>query len=101
MAGYIKPQTVKSPKGAVTHLRVIHDGGPFGDGDDPWSGWSAAEFEWHEEPALGLRWNGTDDSPLGHPQVRGIPMWFVVPGPLENTIREAVANAPELHPSGD
>jgi len=26
-----------------------------------------------------MRWNGTEDSPLGSPQSRGLPTWFVVP----------------------
>src|SRR5438067_683942 len=47
------PRSVRSPKGAVTHLNVLYDGGPSREGvDDDWAGWSVAELEWYEMPTL-------------------------------------------------
>ncbi len=35
---------------------------------------------WEDEPCLGMRWNGTKANPLGNPQSRGIPTWFIIGG---------------------
>lgn len=34
--------------------------------------------KWDGTPVLALRWNGTDSSPVGHPQSRGLATWFIV-----------------------
>ncbi|MBV9554056.1 MAG: hypothetical protein JO032_14845, partial [Alphaproteobacteria bacterium] len=56
--GYQNPTEVRSPKGAITHLRVIFDGGEQTP-ESRWDGWSVAELEWYENPVLAIRWNGS------------------------------------------
>lgn len=84
---YIKPETVVSPKAAVANLNVLHNNG----------GWSVAELNWEGEPALGLRWNGSDkESGCGTPQSRGIPTWFIVPDELVDAIKAALPEKTDL-----
>lgn len=63
-----------------------------------WDGWSVAELEWHEEPTMACRWNGSttndDVSEIGNPQSRGNPTWFIIPKALQEAIREQLKNAP-------
>jgi hypothetical protein len=96
--GYQNPNHVKSPKGAVSHLRVIYDGGEQ-TGLSDWHGWSIAELEWYEEPVLGCRWNGSTAaggvSEIGNPQSRGNPTWFILPKPLEEAIKSQLEKAPD------
>ena len=40
--------------------------------------------------SLGIRWNGEPSSPLGNPQSRGIPTWFIVPDELRDVVERAV-----------
>jgi hypothetical protein len=85
----VDPHTVMSPKGAISNLRVIHDGRTFEEGD-PLAGWSCATFEWYGNPTTGLRWDGGEGQPSGMPQARGIPIWFVVPDPLAEIVAKTV-----------
>jgi hypothetical protein len=78
---YINPDTVRSPRGSVSDLKVIFDAG---EGE-----WSVAELAWDGEPSLGIRWNGTAEN-VGTPQSRGIPTWFILPPELHVPVREAV-----------
>lgn len=97
--GYQDPAQVRSPKGAVTHLRVLHDGGEQLSDHPLWEGWSIAELEWYETPTLAIRWNGstTSDgvSEVGNPQSRGNPTWFILPEPLHEAIRAELKKAPD------
>jgi len=70
---YIKPKDVLSPKVSVSNLRPIYDEGE--------GKWSAALLDWDQEPSVGIRWNGQNQSP-GNPQSRGLPTWFVMPNQL-------------------
>ena len=101
--GYQNPNQVRSPKGAVSHLRVIYDGGEHAAGSSEWAGWSVAELEWYEEPTMACRWNGStandDVSEIGNPQSRGNPTWFIIPKPLQEAIKAELKNAPE--PNGE
>ena len=40
---------------------------------------SLAIGRWDNKPVLAMRWNGGKDSPIGNPQSRGLPTWFIVP----------------------
>ena len=81
---YIDPRLVKSPKGRVDQLKVIHD---FGEGD-----FAIATMLWDGQPATGVRWNGGDTGDmfqgLGNPQSRGIPTWFILPDALANLVHD-------------
>jgi len=47
--------------------------------------------KWEGTPVLALRWNGTDASPIGNPQSRGLATWFIVErGPYTDAIIEAL-----------
>jgi hypothetical protein len=94
---YQDPTQVRSPKGAVTHLRVVYDGGEQ-TADLQWGGWSVAELEWYENPVLAIRWNGSTSqegiSEVGNPQSRGNPTWFILPSPLHEAVKAELKNAP-------
>jgi hypothetical protein len=100
--GYQDPRLVKSPKGAVSHLKILYDGGEQTAAYREWEGWSIAELEWNEEPTLACRWNGSAEnggvSALGNPQSRGLPIWFIIPKPLHEAIRSQLKNAPDREP---
>jgi len=34
---------------------------------------------WDNRPVLAMRWNGDSENPIGNPQSRGLPTWFIVP----------------------
>lgn len=85
----VPAHTVNSPLRSLENLCVIHDGGAA-NAADPLSGWSCASFEWEGDPAIGLRWNGGEGQPKGMPQSRGIAIWFVVPAPLAEMVRQLV-----------
>lgn len=86
MAGrYIRPNLVISPKAHWSLIDVLDD-----QGDDDIS---VALGRWDNIPVLGMRWNGNDDNPIGNPQSRGLPTWFVMP---EGNVSEALIK--ELRP---
>lgn len=84
---YIKPETVLSPKGSVADLNVLHNNGS----------WSVAEMNWQGQLALGVRWNGSDnESGVGTPQSRGLPMWFIVPQELAAAIKDSLPKKSDI-----
>jgi hypothetical protein len=84
---YQDPKLVKSPKGAITHLRILWDGGEQVSTSSDWGGWSIAELEWYEERTMACRWNGSttnnDVSEIG------------IPKPLQEAIRARLKDAPD------
>lgn len=68
---YVRPADVHAPKRYWSLVQVLFDGG---EGDS-----SLAIGRWENNPVLAMRWNGTTESPLGNPQSRGLPTWFIVP----------------------
>jgi len=85
---YINPSMVTSPKASISNLKVVYDGDAQGAGEGEWVGWSIATFDWNGEPSVGARWNGSDGN-VGNPQSRGVPTWFVLPGPLAEAALKA------------
>jgi len=71
MTTYVKPSDVQSPKRHWALIHVLFDGGENNS--------SLAIGRWDGSPVLAMRWNGNQESPLGNPQSRGLPTWFVVP----------------------
>src|ERR1700694_4205477 len=71
MDRYIQPSDVQSPRRHWSLIHVLFDGGPNES--------SLAIGRWDNKPVLAMRWNGNEDSPLGNPQSRGLPTWFIVP----------------------
>lgn len=85
MAQYILPIEVISPKSRWSLIDVVDDQGP---GEI-----SVAVGRWDNRPRLGVRWNGRSENPIGNPQSRGLPTWFLMP---EGNLCEAVIK--ELRP---
>jgi hypothetical protein len=79
---YWLPGQVMSPKRLWTLVAVIYD---EGEGEA-----AAAIGRWAEEPVLVMRWNGTDDNPIGNPQSRGLPTWFVVPATFRESVLQTI-----------
>ena len=86
---HVDPRTVLSPKGAITNLQVIYDGGLLVEGD-PWSGWSLARLHWYGWPATATRWNGVEGEHPGTPNGRGRSQWHILPSPLGEANVKAV-----------
>jgi hypothetical protein len=84
---YHDPSTVLSPKDRVKSVEVVYDAGPVD------KSWSVAQLKWDNSTAVGIRWNGDDQSTKGLPQARGNPTWFIVPPALEAAVLEAAQQA--------
>jgi hypothetical protein len=78
---YIKPEAVDSPRAKWSLMKVLVPGKP--------GHIAVALGKWEDDPVIALRWNGSDDSPVGNPQSRGLPTWFI----LESPYAEAVIGA--------
>lgn len=85
---FAPPETVLSPKGKVTDLKVL-----LNTGED---GWSLASLNWDGRGVLGMRWNGSAENPIGNPQSRGIATWFVVPDEIAALLHVKFHPAEEL-----
>jgi hypothetical protein len=88
MANYILPDAVISPKQHWSLIKVLYDGG---EGKDDGENYSIALGRWDNQPAIGMRWNGGEGSPIGNPQSRGLPTWFLVPKKYEESILDQVS----------
>jgi hypothetical protein len=94
MKNYTDPSTVVSPRNVVSDVEVLYNTGE--------DGWSLASLLWNEKPVFAMRWNGNATNPIGNPQSRGIPTWFVVPDELGPVLREGLkaggdGELPPLH----
>jgi len=78
---YIPPESVISPKAHWSLISVLLDEGP--------TNIAIAVGNWDREPVLAMRWNGSDENPLGNPQSRGLATWFVLPN---GRFAEAILN---------
>lgn len=67
---HIPPNRVLSPKRNWVLVTVLVDEGE--------GGVALALGRWDGDPVLAIRWNGTPDRPIGNPQSRGLPTWFVI-----------------------
>lgn len=76
---YVKPEDCHSPRAHWTLVLVLDDLGP--------SQYSLALGRWDGVPRLALRWNGNEEeAPVGNPQSRGLPTWFVLPHECEGLL---------------
>ena len=83
MANYITPDKVVSPRRMWTLIRVLETG----DKEDSHGNRVAICIgSWEGETVLGMRWNGGNDNPIGNPQSRGLPTWFIVPRRLRDAV---------------
>ena len=80
---YIDPSIVDSPRKKWRLIKVLYNAKS--------SGWSVAQGEWEGDPAIGIRWNGSDeDGGVGNPQSRGNPTWFIVPDAFKQAVLSVV-----------
>jgi len=88
MTEYRNPRDVISPKRHVSNVQVIYDGGE--------RHCAVARLDWDGKPGVGIRWNGNaKDQPLGNPQSRGHPFWFLMPDEFSDLVLQ---RARELAP---
>ena len=83
MPNYITPDKVTSPRRMWSLIRVLETG------DKPDSHGNRVAIaigKWEEETVLGMRWNGDDESPIGNPQSRRLPTWFIIPRRLQDAV---------------
>jgi hypothetical protein len=89
---YVRPEKVLSPKNSVGGiLEVIHD--------PKENRMSVARILWEEEERIAIRWNGSDEQPLGNPVSRGHATWFVVDGYAAASVEQAAREAAERSPN--
>jgi hypothetical protein len=83
MENYITPDKVTSPRRMWSLIRVLE----FGDKPDSHGERVAICIgKWEDSPVLGMRWNGSEGSPIGSPQSRGLPVWFIIPSRLQDAV---------------
>ena len=83
---YITPNSVNSPKGHWNLIAVLDDAQE--------RECALAIGRWDGEVRLAMRWNGHEENPVGNPQSRGLPTWFMVP----EKYNEALLNSGTLSP---
>jgi len=83
MDDYITPDNVTSPRRNWSLTHVLEDGAKA---DSYGNRVAIAIGKWNGSPALGMRWNGSKGKPIGSPQSRGLPTWFIVPRRLEDAM---------------
>lgn len=77
MPPYIPPEHVTSPRESWTLVKVLAPGA---------AGTHALALGlWEGVPCIGIRYNGTTERPVGHPQSRGLPTWFLLPEDFHET----------------
>lgn len=74
------PEMVVSPKSRWKLVKLV-----FNNRETP-QGYSIAIGEWDGSHELVMRWNGGEKQPKGHPIVRGLPTWFVIPQKFRKAI---------------
>jgi hypothetical protein len=75
---YVSPTEVISPKRQWTLVTILYDRGE--------ENGALALGRWEGEPVVAMRWNGSDSNPIGNPQSRGLPTWFIVPQEFRTAI---------------
>jgi len=83
MEDYITPDKVTSPRRMWSLIRVLETGDKPDSHDNRVA---IAIGNWEGSPVLGMRWNGSKGSPIGSPQSRGLPTWFIIPGRLQDAV---------------
>ena len=95
---YRQPDTILSPRDAITKVDVLFDNGEF----------SVAKLLWYGDEKLGIRWNiglrewddpdkqnGSKEC-LGVPTSRSHPTWFILPEDFINEDSEILKTLKQL-----
>src|SRR5437016_3927143 len=78
---YVRPEDVCAPRALWVLSEVLINRGESPN-DRSSEAWSLARGYWCAIPCLGIRLNGSDDSPEGYPIGFGEPVWFIFPTEL-------------------
>ena len=91
---YITSDKVTSPRRHFTLIAVLDDG-KTKDNSTGAKNVSIAVGRWKaggtEKPVLAMRWNGDEENPIGKPQSRGLPTWFIVPQHMSHVILDRIS----------
>lgn len=68
---YISPHDVHSPKQRWMLIAVLDEASE--------RGCALAIGRWDGKVMLAMRWNGDAENPVGNPQSRGLPTYFMIP----------------------
>jgi len=92
---YVTPDRVTSPRRNWSLTHVLEDGAnadSYGHHVAIAIGrWKGDKPDDPSSPALGMRWNGSKGRPIGTPQSRGLPTWFIIPRRLEDAVIKALS----------
>lgn len=71
MARFVPAEEVTSPRKRWSLIKIL---------EDPKQPITCvlALGRWDDSPVLAMRWNGDSENPIGTPQSRGLPTWFIV-----------------------
>lgn len=78
MNKFPEPEDVVAPKLHWSLIKVLHKGSP--------EEHSIAVGKWDNDPCLAIRWNACEWRPVGNPQSRGLPTWFILPDDLVDAV---------------
>src|ERR1700733_406516 len=68
---FIPPEEVTSPKDRLTAVHeIVHNAGA--------ENWVVAIVTYDGKRSVAMRWNGTEESPLGYRSVGNYPVWLIV-----------------------
>lgn len=92
MSNYITPDKVTSPRRNWQLIRVLQTG----EQPDAYGCRVAVAIgTWRDDDdgrvVLAMRWNGDDDWPIGNPQSRGLPTWFVIPERFNDAVIDTLS----------
>jgi hypothetical protein len=79
---YLRPEDCHSPRNRWSLFTVLEDHGP--------EDFSVAIGRWDGDACLAMRWNGSKENPVGNPQSRGLPTWFIMPDQYADKIIESL-----------
>jgi hypothetical protein len=90
---YLQPENVTAPRLRWRLIKVLFKGDPADPSKHNPDGYSVAVGMWDNGSCLAIRWNASDDRPIGSPQSRGLPTWFIVPPGLVEPILKTLPQA--------
>jgi hypothetical protein len=90
MEFFIQPENVTSPRQHWRLIKVLFKGDRSDAEKHNPDNYSVAVGMWDDTPCLAIRWNCSEERPVGHPHSRGLPTWFIVPNELREGILQTL-----------
>jgi hypothetical protein len=88
MSDYVTPDKVTSPRREWSLIRVLETGEQA---DTHGHRVAISIGTWRNKPVLAMRWNGDKNRPIGNPQSRGLPTWFIIPRRLQEAVIDTLS----------